>query len=391
MKRSNKPTTLPFDDDPSLAEIDHALHAMATTTVPSPSFLAAHAQRVERDAGVLPATVTAVRMSSDTVRNPATDRFLPPRFRPPYSWQAWVGLASVAALILAVMSGTFWWAGRPQSVSAAEILQRAIIASNPTTGGPQSFHLQWQETSTLHKAGEQSDTTYIETFEQWVSRPDRWYAAERSQQPTALGHTFENVEISDGKAQWSQRTVDGDTSVMIGALSNDRTRDQGLLTGPRIQSLTGGTFTAQNIPDLLSQAMQCYHPTLEGEARVAGRSAYVVNLGQNSCRPTNPQGTPPPTAHASASPAATSTVVPTPVPRSTAPDQDRLWIDKETFLKLKEEYTTVTDQYTRSSVSEVMFVAYNVAIPDATFAYTPPVGARMKDYRPNPIPQQGLG
>lgn len=143
--------------------------------------------------------------------------------------------------------------------------------------------------------------------------------------------------------------------------------------GPSSPAAT--TTPPRSLDDLLAQARQCYAPQVRGEETMAGRRAYVLDLGPSSCAAgyTQSGGT---------------TVAATPLPVG---EQSRrtVWVDTETFIALKTEIRGADG--TLLGNDETTLVEYDVPLPDALLAFAPPAGTLVVDYRPRTWqPQAGV-
>ncbi len=403
-------------DDANVAEIEACLSRLAETTTPRASFLDAHHAAVQQAAGISAARRVPVAACIETAGNAhlPTVRALPrARGGQPRRTPSWVRSLSVAAVVVLVVSiaGSLGWVERPRPVSAQGVLTQAIIRSGAdlTSAGIRSYHITSTWTVQIAEPGGKALPTTV-TEEQWGVVADRW-RVDQTVETTDNLYTYGSVAsiASDGTTLWSSRTETGQqpplspvattrhiapaaqrqaeppgpgysepvgTTVSVGALPDGVTTR--LPTVSFAPALPLGTETAppQSVGDVLDQARRCYQPHLQGETTVAGREAYLVNLGASSC-PSSYELKP------------SGTVVPgTPRP-PTEQGRYMMWIDKETFIVLKSERDNADG--TPQARYEVTAVTYNQRYPDDLFTYQPPVGAQITDVRPQAYqPQSGI-
>ncbi len=286
--------------------------------------------------------------STDPHRSPGTraHAFRWPALRPatPRMWWALAGAAPSAGVLAAlVVAGVIRVGSGTTAVSAAEVVDRAAaVAADPAAGGVSSFELLQVGTSELPGFPEVGFGTQV-----WYKRPDKWRFqrtfTSRSGQETDVTHS---VTVGDGPNIWSFDP--GQNSAQISS---------GSLGGPsesRFSLFGGGDLDA-----VLQQAKTCFDPVLEGEEKVAGRDAYVVDLGPTKC------------------------------PSASGPEDTngprRIWVDKETFFVLKDLNRSL-DGRRVVSTRAVASVRYNVDLPDDLFTFTPPPDATVIDTRPKPAP-----
>lgn len=344
-----------FRDD-SLAGIDRDLRAIADATTPRKAFLETYVPQLRQAAEASLPSTAASRVRTR------------PRRIAFHRWQAVVGIATAAALILAISLSAFWWMGRPASVSAEAVLQKATaVASDPAAAGIRSYHYKREaisyvpSTLSINKGTvtpSAATITLVVADEHWGVFPNRWRTDYRAS-ADASG------SASDGTTEWSYSPFGSETEVQIGALPPGATTPLFL----PIQLPTG----AQPGQDVTYNAPRgCYHPKLAGEATVAGRAAYVIDLGPYLCPSSFTIYT-------------NGTRVPGPITPPEQQGRHTMWIDKETFFFLKSE--NYNPNGTLMSRQEVTEIAYNITIPESVFAYSPPPGVhitRVTDLRPRP-------
>jgi len=196
--------------------------------------------------------------------------------------------------------------------------------------------------------GETRDET-----QRWYQAPDRWRTetmdtytprTPASDQASRTAWTL----VSDGATLW--RAQGNDVQINRADARQDGVADL------RYRNQYGQSAT--NLDSLLAAARSCSTPTVQGDESVAGRAAYVIDLGPTTC----------PSADG-------------------AQDNGkrRLWVDRETFFTLKDvTYATRDNQVI--ATREVTSVQYNAPIDPARFTYTPPPGAAIHDFRPQAAP-----
>ena len=265
------------------------------------------------------------------------------------------GLAMAGVLVI-VLVGFYLWMGRPQPVSAQEIVQRAQASvRSPTATGVQSFVLtQTQRTAPIPRMkamlGLKDDEVILSETRRWYQAPNRWRNEFQQKIVTPDGKEASHstfVLVSDGADVW-QYNSEGN-NVIVNRLEPDMNgKDQISLFGRDIGDLNA----------LFQQASTCFDPKVTGSAIMAGRAAYVIDLGPTKC------------------------------PSASAAEMNGrqvIWVDKETFFVLKQELHSIdSDQIIMTS--EVTQIQYNVPIDPAQFTFTPPAGATVADNRPKPAP-----
>ncbi|MGI8687691.1 MAG: sigma factor [Thermomicrobiales bacterium] len=275
-------------------------------------------------------------------------------------WQRGASTAVGAVLILSIAVGAFQWTSRPQPANAADIMRKAAATANdPAAAGIRSFHYVLGS-----GAAAPSGTTqrYAATDERWGALPNRWRIEHRSNLPlSSHGLSGDGGSTSDGTTEWSYDYYNRRLDVRIGALPVGSKTPL-----PIVFALTDGAVQPGMMPSYIPD---CFHPKLVGEATVAGRPAYMLDLGPSFC----PAGY---TAYAD------GTVVTNPVLPPDQQGKSMMWIDTQTYFLLKQEF--YKPDGTLQSSAEVTRIEYNIAIPDSVFTYAPPTDANVTDLRPGP-------
>jgi outer membrane lipoprotein-sorting protein len=318
--------------------------------------------------------------------------------RPLRRWQTVVGLATAAALVLALVGAAFTWFGPSQPVSAQAILDQAqqTAAQDAAPSGVTSYHLTETRTLSVKLPGGTM------TRETWYAGSDRQRTDE---QVTGKDGTVvsSSGQIFNGVEMWNYDTDENGQTRVIHTTGTQWTPPSD--TDPS----QGGS-----VADLIAQYNQndkaCQTATQQGRSTVAGRSVYVIVLTpkQDGCGGRSPDVTSQAKEATAIAMKATAAADSTRTADQNAakakavtanagqaaggnPGQVKLgqmtvWVDTQTFLPLKVE-TKATDG-TVLDQGEVTSIQYNAQIPDSTFAYTPPANATV--YTSNNLPPQNV-
>lgn len=328
--------------DPEMAALVRRLKATFQPPEPEAAFAERLRQRLEAEA--------AARARRQTIRSPGALR----------RWRLAAGLA-VAALLIVVLAGVYFWATQPPPVSAQEIIQKAQTAASALeASGIRSFAIT--ETMTSRPVNERinkmegfsgAETIRSET-RRWYQAPGHWriesagavFAPDGTELP---GRSWRQISVSDGSSIWDYDQVNN--LVTINPYSPDIYGGKG--------GLSPFSEEAGDLNALLQQASTCSDPKVTGSATVAGRPTYVIDLGPSRC------------------------------PSASAPEMNGrqvIWVDKETFFVLKSVLYSPTDDQP-IAVNEVTSIQVNIPLDPALFIFTPPPGAKVQDFRPKPAPQ----
>lgn len=333
--------TAAADVDPALAATVQRLTAADDAPAPDPAFAAQLWQRLLADAPSGP--TPNGRATGGLRRWPVL--VVPPAGR----WWPLAGLATAAVLVLA-LAGVVLWAARPDAASAAQIVERSqAVVADVAAAGVRSFAL-----SEVLTAQRGSGETLRAEAKRWYAAPNRWrweydawVVAPDGQERS---HTA-RLSVSDGTDLWQYDPLAN--SATVSRADPGQAGQAGLvLGGPDTNQEMG------DLADLLKRASTCSDLKLRGEGRVAGRLAYVVDLGPSKC------------------------------PSASMPEfngRQVLWIDRETFFVLRAERYSAADG-SLLSTREVTSIQYNGNLPDALFTFAPPPGAVVRDARPKPAP-----
>ena len=317
--------------------------------------------------------------------------------RPLRRWQTVVGLATAAALVLALVGAAFTWFGPSQPVSAQAILDQAqqTAAQDAAPSGVTSYHLTATQTSPVKLA--RGGTITRET---WYAGSDRQRTDTQVTGKDGSGTVVSSSgTINNGAEMWIYSTDENGQTRVVHTTGTQ-------LSGPSDTDPSQGGSVADLIAQYNQSDKECQTATQQGQSTVAGRAVYVIVLTpkQNGCGGKSPDATSQAkeaTAIAmngtgAANQSAMQTKVASNAGQGTSKGSEpvsgkgfgqmTVWVDTQTFLPLKGETKatdgTVLDQY------EVTSITYNVQIPDSTFAYTPPANATV--YTSNNLPAQDV-
>ncbi len=297
-----------------------------------------------------------------------------------------VSLAAVAVLLAALGLSAFWLPSGTQRVSAQDVL-RKVVTLNVDDLGIQTYHLKMESDSYFpaqFNGGTPVPGAMIHStsmFERWVSLPNRWRADVRfASQPFIPGTDQVSGSVSDGTTEWSYNEAGSGYDVAIGALRsgilppslNTIPLPVGDLQPGQVVGNTGNDPPPGQSP-LYRSLLSCYQDaTIAGMATIAGRQAYVIDLGPDSC-----------------SPGYRLVAGGTPIPMATLPPAQQgrhtLWVDKQLSVVLKLEL--FNGDGSLQGRSEVTAFAVNQSIPESVFTFAPPsevTDPHVTDRRPQP-------
>lgn len=330
--------------DRESAAFARRLHAVLAAPSPNPEFLGQLGRRLERESFSLPARKPAQRPSGASV--------------PLRRFSAAIAAAMVIALVsvFAVLN----FGGETQTANAREVLGRASAASSNLEFRPFAMvetidaragnATLWGDRLLGLSGNETIRGTTVRRFESAT----RWRVDESLAAYSASGQEvarFERIAIADGASLWVLDPVANSVTV--------QNIDAASYLGP-VFPFGGG---ALDLRVVLSEAATCHNPELTGREAVAGRDAYVLDLGASSC------------IRAAG---------------ALAPLQGHrvLWVDAETYMVLRVDQYSGTDGELLSSTA-----ATDVEIGSAggvgQFSFTPPAGARVQDLRTGTVVDSG--
>jgi outer membrane lipoprotein-sorting protein len=245
-------------------------------------------------------------------------------------------------VLVVALAAVFAWRDRSGPPPVDQILASArMAADSPAPAGFRNFVVK--ETSEVRPLDASGAEQVKAEISRWYEAPGRW---RREVASTVIGPDGRPVSrnglttVSDGSAVWLYRARDN--SVMVQPYGHAAGSDE---LGP-FPEVTGG------LSDLLARATACYAPHLTGSARVAGRAAYVIDLGSSRCGDATTAGDP--------------------------PVEWTIWVDKHTFLILKSEQDVGGRVLATTAVTSVQ---YDVPIEPARFVFATPPGAKLRDNR----------
>ena len=264
--------------------------------------------------------------------------------------------AAAGVVGIAALGSVPWWSA-PEAVNAQTILDRAeTVSESGATTAVNTYHLLM--TRTAKGASISSEV--------WFGGPDRQ-------------RTVQQVSGSNGAVESRQDVVFNGAETWIADTENGVTRAVHTIgttwTRPA-DSPPSQTNLSQLIQSLGDKACMAVRLEQNG-ATVAGQDTYVVSATPRR------QGCGPSASAAAAAPSPGPTGLhvngqPAGSRLEEQPAQLTIWVDKRSFLTLKTEVRdaqgVVTDR------SEVSRVDYNLSIPEATFAYTPPAGVSVSTF-----------
>lgn len=255
-----------------------------------------------------------------------------------------VTIAALTAILVTRLS-------HPEGVSAEAILNRAQATAGNAAPGITSYHL------TLNRHGPALGDATI-AGEMWYDGADHRRSDQRTRDGQGRVMSAQQVTFN-GDQTWIVWTDNGQSRIVH-------------TTGTAWTNSVDVPLDQANLADVLARYSAnkgCLTATQRGEAEVAHRRTYVIELRPRSTGCAQAAG-----------------VAPGPVtfPSRTAEGEGEdvrqvtVWIDQQSFLPLKSETRNragvVTDQ------TEVTTVEYNVTIAPVTFSYVPPAGASVFTY-----------
>lgn len=270
----------------------------------------------------------------------------------------WVILAGAIVVLLATF-GLSIWRARPQPVSAQTVMRRALVAlDSPAANGVNSFTMV-EKGNPLAKG---LSPSYVGQFKESYQAPNLWRLElkllwpDNSSKPTGIAFWQNFLIVSDGTNVW----MDSDWSYTnpTGYPPAPPPRVSVHPAGP-IDRLPGllsqfGQSTS-SLSVLLARAGACNTQRLRGSDTIAGRPVFVVDLGPSKCSD-EPQ-----------------------LLRGKA----QLWVDKETFVVLKDVQYNGIDGSVLSAM-EATSIHYNVPLDPSLFTFTPPPGVQVQHDPPPP-------
>ncbi|MBI2954940.1 MAG: zf-HC2 domain-containing protein [Chloroflexi bacterium] len=279
-----------------------------------------------------------------------------------FSMPRLVGVAVAIVIILGLaLVASSYFPGTSQfvpAVQAQEILEKAAkVARTPAASGIHSLEMTsayWAK-RVEPRFGRVGTEMRSETHTWWQT-PNRWRRELKQTAPPEEAMAEPDVSVSDGQSVWD--TQAGGKGVTINAWEPQMDILHSL---PAFEAFkVGSTADAMNdLESLFHDLRVCYDPELLPEESVAGRAAYVVDLGPTKC----------PSASA-----------------ASMNGRRIIWVDKETFFQLKSEQYGVDPSQGIIVTSEVTSIRFNGDMDPQLFTFTPAADATVQDYRPKPAP-----
>ncbi len=257
-----------------------------------------------------------------------------------FALQPW-SFVGISAALLAAIVAIGLWVTQPAPVDASMVLNKARDAANNFSAvGVNTFEMTTESEQAILGDPQQPITGMsFSTSKIYYGSPLRW-RVETTDETLNTPRTT-NINVQDGATNW---TYDAFNNLVLADVPS-----QVGLPLPNVGSL-----------ELLNQDVsQCWTPRVLGEESIAGRAAYMIDLGNNKCR--------------SAALAAFHNA------------RRKLWVDKETFFVLRDEIKT-QDGAQNLDTYVVREIRYNIPLDDTLFQFTPPQGSKLNDMRPKPAP-----
>jgi outer membrane lipoprotein-sorting protein len=258
-----------------------------------------------------------------------------------------LGLA--AAAILALAAGvTFGLGARTDTVSAQEIFDRAAATASGAPFAVTTYHLK----EIRHVPGKDNATISTEV---WFGGSSRQRSDSLVQDATGATLDSSGV-IFDGAQTWIHQTDRGQLRVIH-------------TVGTAWTSPVDDPSKHTSLSDVLAQYgndKSCLAARQTGAETVDNRPSYVISVTPRAGECGDRIG------------AAARKLVGPGGGTDNSVGQMTVWVDEQTFLPLRTQVRnpagTILDE------SQVTELQYNVAIPDATFTYTPPSGVSVYNF-----------
>jgi outer membrane lipoprotein-sorting protein len=287
----------------------------------------------------------------------------------------WLGVAAAVVLALVVGAASPLWS-HPNRADAQTILSQAQASAD----GPvavHTYHLLMTE-----QAGAKGNATITTEI---------WYAGSQRQR--------HDVQITGAAGALLASTQDVFNGAEVWLASTDAGQTQVVHTvGTSWNAMDDDPARQRSLTDVLARYgndKTCMDPQLQGEATVAGQTAYVIVLtpksgsGAADCVSDARPGSVPVASkarqaeeaaakaskQAGQKPDLEGTVL---ADRPPEPARITVWVDKLSLLPLRTEVRDASGNLLDRS--EVTSVEYNVAIPATVFVYTVPAGAGVTNF-----------
>lgn len=237
--------------------------------------------------------------------------------------------------VLVLVIGIYCWMFQPKSVNAKEILSKAQYAEVLGTNSGINSYLLTQKIDWHSNSGEFHAETH-----RWYQAPGRWRVESRWN-GTAPESSGVITIVSNGISEWRKQ---GESVTICRADPQPETDD-----------LTSWGRDGTGLTSILSQVGTLYpSPQLQEDESIAGRSAYVIDLGF-------------PNRFSNSAPELNN-------------GRRVIWVDKETYFLLKAvQYNP--DDGSIAGVMKITSIQYNSPIDPGVFSFTPLSGDQVNDYR----------
>ena len=339
--RRHDPAALaPAEIEPGLVATVDALEGRLRPPEPSSEFVAELRRRLERAA-----------VDRPIKRAPRWPLSIPiHRLRP------LAGL--VAAALVFVILGAYILSQPPATVSADEVLRRAAATAALADGRTLVLAERataYRQTAALPRSADlrEGEELRSEIRRQYAS-PQRFRVEEvgaihASNGVERPGTSWRALSVADGTDLWTFDSARNEVTVQ--RLDHHALPES-------LGDLAPFGSSLGSLRELLAEASTAYSPKVTGEETIAGRMAYVVDLGR---------------------PKRISAALPEFSGRRV------LWIDKESFLVLKQVQFAADDGQALST-TETISVEVDVPVAAEATTFESPPGATLRDLRPKPAP-----
>jgi hypothetical protein len=264
-----------------------------------------------------------------------------------------LALASAAVVALAVGVTVPPW-NHPEAASAQEILDRAEATANGAVAPVTSYRLNL----TRHIVAKGNTTIESQV---WFDGSDRQRSDDVIRDASGAVVSSSSA-IFNGSQTWLATTADGKTTV-VHTTGTTWTRPVDAPTQPA---------SLASVLRSYADSKGCVRADKAGETTVAGRPTYEIALTFQAA------GCPAPGTSLPKPKAAGGGSAPNPDASDNSVATMTVWVDRENFLPLETVVRNPAGAVLDESIASN--VQYNVAIPAATFRYTPPAGATVHEF-----------
>lgn len=254
-----------------------------------------------------------------------------PVSRPGHRWsRGWVHRVAIAgvALVILLSAGAAALlahgdrADGPQLGATRVLANAREVSTAGNVSGIDHFSMTMRSTLLATVDGHERTVASIET-RRWVEQPNRWRREVEVSRYDNAGNWIQGdlvyISVSDGTTNWEYENGYRLTAAGVEGAGESLETKPASSPEPVNTALSLGTLSwttgSASVAEVLDAAMSCYDPKVGGMEVLAGRTAYVINLGPSRCQPT-PYAVP------------TSGRAVSFVPIT-------VWVDADTFLPLK--------------------------------------------------------